>query len=139
VSQNILTTFLDKSFNHLRIKAVKNTVVRSEQEEQEVVCRYLDTVHPNILYCASAGGLRTSKRSAVNMKKAGYKKGFPDLFIYQSRGIWHGLAIEMKRLGGKGPTPEQIAWGKALNDRHYQWHVCHGADAAIKVIEHYLR
>jgi hypothetical protein len=82
--------------------------------------RWLDS--KRILYCASAGGMRTNIRTAVNMKRSGYKKGFPDVFLYQKSGDnkYAGLAIELK--AGKNPktTPEQLAWKAALISNGYQ-------------------
>ena len=71
-----------------------------------------------LLYCASAGGMRVNIRTAVNMKRSGYKKGFPDIFIYLPCGKYHGLAIELKAGSGKA-TSEQRAWQEALNRQGY--------------------
>lgn len=118
-------------------KSVKSLPAPLEQVEQEAVARYLDTQYPNVLYCASAGGLRTSLRSAVKMKKAGYKKGFPDLFIYERNGWQCGLAIEMKRKGGV-VSKEQQEWLDRLQKNDYATAVCYGFDEAKRVIDDYL-
>ncbi len=79
----------------------------SEANQQEIVIKYLRLAYPDALYCASAGGMRTSYLQAIKMKRTGYVKGFPDLFIYEPRGEFHGLAIEMKKEKGGTASPEQ--------------------------------
>lgn len=140
VLQIILTKYTNIVGKPLRIKqkkSVKSLPAPLEQVEQEAVAMYLDTQYPNVLYCASAGGLRTSLRSAVKMKKAGYKKGFPDLFIYEPRDGCNGLAIEMKRKEGI-VTLEQKIWIGELQARGYQSWICRGFDEAKRVIDDYF-
>ena len=82
---------------------------QEEYKLQKAVCRYLD--FKNILYCGSMGGQYQVHFSQRNKAKAtGYKKGFPDLFIYEiaqiENNIYAGLAIELKTKKGR-PTKEQ--------------------------------
>ncbi len=72
------------------------------------------------------------------MKQTGYVKGFPDLFIYESRNGFNGLAIELKTFKGVA-SPEQKEWNKRLIERGYDAHICKGFDAAIQVIDAYLK
>lgn len=111
---------------------------QSEYEIQRDAVRAIDLQFPGLLYCASAGGVRTSIGAAVKMKAAGYRKGFPDLFIYQPSGIYHGLAIEFKTVRGS-LTPEQIEWGSRLTREGYAWTVCRTAEAAVNRVRDYLR
>jgi hypothetical protein len=86
-----------------------------EQKLQERFAVYL--TGRGVLYCASAGGMRVSLGTAVKMKRAGYKKGFPDIFIYESRGGFHGMAIEVKC--GTRTSLEQKWWQAELTKRGY--------------------
>ena len=86
-----------------------------EQTLQEWCADFLNRLP--ILYCASAGGVRTSIGTAVKMKRAGYKKGFPDIFIYEPRLGYKGLAIELK--SGSRPTVEQKEWQRELIMKGY--------------------
>jgi hypothetical protein len=61
--------------------------------------------------------MRTSMRTAVRMKRAGYKKGFPDVFIYEPRGRFHGMAAELKL--GTYPSEDQKEWQAELLKRGY--------------------
>lgn len=113
----------------------------TEYELQKGICKYLDL--NNVLYCGSMGGqyqVHFSQR--IKAKKSGYKKGFPDLFIYEiSRiedTIYAGLAIELKTKKGR-PTKEQIEWMNKLNERGYMATICTGLDEALETIDIYLK
>lgn len=86
-----------------------------EQTLQEQYTFYLYS--RGVLFCASAGGMRVNMRTAIKMKKAGYRKGHPDVFIYEPRGQYHGMAVEIKC--GTYPTPEQKEWQEKLSKRGY--------------------
>ena len=110
----------------------------SEANQQEIVIKYLRLAYPNVLYCASAGGMRTSYLQAIKMKRTGYVKGFPDLFIYEPNQDYHGLAIEMKKEKGGVASPEQKSWQEQLRNRGYASYICKGNEEAIKVIDEYF-
>ena len=110
----------------------------SEYDIQTRVAQYLDTEHPNVLWCASAGGARTSMNEAKRLKAAGYKKGFPDVFVYEPRGAFHGLAIELKKDKGGRVSATQREWIAALEARGYRAVVAKGLEAAQMVIVDYL-
>jgi len=108
----------------------------TEYELQKAICKYLDL--KGVLYCGSMGGQYQAHFSQrIKAKKSGYKKGFPDLFIYEPVGEFHGLAIELK-VGKNRATKDQLKWQKELNDRGYRAEVCNGLDEAIDVIDNYL-
>ena len=86
-----------------------------ERQLQQWLALYLH-MH-RLLYCASAYGFYTSKVQAGKIKKAGYRAGFPDMFIYEPRGKYHGMAIELKM--GSRTTLEQKGWRSALCERGY--------------------
>lgn len=125
-----------------RIKKIKRVPVKDgiprEEEEQKRVILFLRVYYPAILFCASAGGMRTSMKQAMKMKATGYISGFPDLFIYEPRSLYHGLAIEMKRIKGGVVSSEQKDWQEKLRTRGYRSEVCKGSIDAIKIIQEYL-
>ena len=111
-----------------------------EYQLQKAVCKYLDL--KNVLYCGSMGGQYQKFHSQRNKAKAtGYKKGFPDLFIYEiskiDKKLYCGLAIELK-VGYNKATIEQLNWIKNLTEKGYVASVCVGIDEALRVIEGYL-
>ena len=108
-----------------------------EYQLQKAVCKYLDL--NNVLYCGSMGGNYQPHFSVrMKAKKSGYKKGFPDLFIYEPRGKFHGLAIELK-VGKNRATKEQLWWRNELNERGYVAEIRTGIDEALEVINRYLK
>jgi hypothetical protein len=109
----------------------------SEASIQQAICNYLDAKYPRILYCASAGGMRTSMKQAIKMKMTGYRKGFPDMFIYKSNDSFNGLAIEVKKKGGV-ISPHQKEWLTRLKDGGYFSCVVYNLDDAIQIIESYI-
>lgn len=77
-------------------------------------------------------------REAKRLKASGYKRGFPDVFIYEPRGRWHGLAIELKRDKGGRLSAPQREWIAALEARGYRAVVAKGLEAAKEVLTEYL-
>ena len=113
----------------------------SEERLQSEVVRYISLQYPKARYCASLGGIYTGPRQAMKAKRTGYSKGFPDLFLYESRtmdGItYHGLALEIKTLKGRA-TIEQKEWIEALNERGFKAEVVKGLPAILKLIDSYM-
>ncbi len=108
-----------------------------EYELQKAICQYLDL--SNVLYCGSMGGNYQPHISVrMRAKKSGYKRGFPDLFLYEPRGAYHGLAIELKT-GYNKATKEQLKWRDELNKRGYVAEICTGIDETLEVIQRYLK
>lgn len=105
--------------------------------EQETVAQWLD-LH-NVFYCASVAGAYLHPATFIRMKKIGYKKGAPDLMIYQKppayNGQFVGVAIEMKRKKGGVVSDEQREWLEKLRAQGWMAVVCAGADAAIEILE----
>jgi hypothetical protein len=109
-----------------------------EYELQKAVCRYLDIKYNKIFYNGSAGGMRTFMSVAKKMKATGYKSGFPDLFIYEPRNGYNGLAIELK-VKGNYASPKQKEVLLLLNKAGYFAKVCTGFDEATELIDEYLK
>jgi hypothetical protein len=108
-----------------------------EYQLQKAVCKYLDL--NNVLYCGSMGGQYQKFHSQRNKAKAtGYKRGFPDIMIYEPVGKWHGLAIELK-VGYNRATKEQLWWRDELNKRGYVAEICNGIDETLIIIDKYLK
>ncbi len=108
-----------------------------EYQLQKSICKYLDL--QNVLYCGSMGGqYQVHMSQRIKAKQTGYKKGFPDLFLYEARGDYHGLAIELK-VGYNKPTKDQLKWINELNKNGYMAKVCTGIDEALDVINKYLK
>lgn len=115
---------------------------RTEYQEQAAIFR-LAQLHcrqyPELRWLnGSLNGVRLTIGQAVKMKKAGMKKGYPDLFLSVKRGKYSGLFIELKRIKGGRIEPEQREWREFLLSQGYAHHFCKGCDEAWKVIIDYL-
>lgn len=110
--------------------------VPSESQEQQNVVGYLEW--KKICYAHTPNEGKRNPVTGNILKRMGMKKGFPDLFIYEPIGEYHGLAIEMKALNGK-PTMEQLTWLSDLKARGYAAYIAYGADQAIRIIEAYMK
>ena len=109
----------------------------SEERLQSEIVKYIQYQYPKVRYCASLGGIYTGPRQAMKAKRTGYSKGFPDLFVYEGRNGYHGLAIEIKTIKGTA-TKEQKEWIAALQKRNYKAEICKGLPAILELIDEYL-
>jgi hypothetical protein len=133
LSDNSLISNVKKTYR----KSIKKPF-SGEAGVQKAVIDYIKYQYPHVLYCASAGGVRTSMKQAIKMKATGYVKGVPDLQIFEPVGNYHGLLIEIKDLKGV-VSKEQKQWIKDLNDRGYYATYCKGVESTIKVIDDYFK
>ena len=133
LSDNSLISNVKKSY-----KKTYKKPFSGEAGVQKAVIDYLKYTYPGALYCASAGGVRTSMKQAIKMKATGYVKGVPDLQIFEPMGNYHGLLIEIKDIKGV-VSKEQKEWISQLNKRGYYATYSRGFDATIKVIDDYFK
>lgn len=115
----------------------------AELTEQSMVARYLAVRCPNALFTSSIAGVHVKMTTFICLKRAGYKKGTPDLMIFEPKNGFHGLFIEMKTAktscSAKGQsTPEQKQWQRDLIDRGYSAHICYGFEEAKAIIDNYF-
>lgn len=89
------------------------------------------------LYHIPNGGFR-NPREAANLKAMGVRAGVPDLHLPVPKKNYAGLFIELKTNKGKA-SPEQLEWVDFLRNNHYSVWVCIGWQAAVDVIEQYLK
>ena len=110
----------------------------SEERLQSEVVKYISLQYPKVRYCASLGGQYQPFQSQRNKaRRTGYSKGFPDLFIYEVRNGYYGLALEIKTIKGRA-TKEQKEWIEALNERGYKAEVVKGLPDILNLIDSYM-
>lgn len=108
----------------------------TETQEQQAVVEWCDFMKIPIVHIPNEG-----KRSAYygqQLKRAGMRKGFPDLFIPLACGSYHGLFVEMK-VGRNKTTEDQERWLSLLCVNGYKTCVCYGYDEAVTEIKKYIR
>jgi hypothetical protein len=118
-------------------------IVPKEFEEQEAVFNWAE-IHekrlPDLKYLnGSMNGAKRSWTTAIRAKRQGLKKGFPDISLPVPRCGYHGLYIELKRIKGGVVSKEQKEILNGLAENGYLACVCLGHEAAINVIEKYLK
>lgn len=113
------------------------------------LCRYIKIKDGKALFSTNyAAGLKLTPRQASIQSKLQSHRGAPDLMIYEPRGKYVGLAIELKRDGVKiakkdgSPASqhikEQNEYLEALRKRRWKCFFCIGYTDAIKTIDEYL-
>ena len=120
--------------------------VRSEFDEQVEVFKWAAIARyefPELdMLVGSLNGVRLTIGAAVKAKRAGLKKGYPDITLDVRRGEFVGLKIEMKKAkenGGGVLSPEQKWWLWQLTYQGRRAVCCYGTDQAIEEIKQYLR
>ena len=116
----------------------KSEGIPLEADEQKEFASWLDA--KGILWAHIPNERKATLHVMAELERQGLKKGFPDNFIAEPKGKWHGLFIELKRakksLSKK--SNEQKAWIKALNENGYKAVFCYGAEEAKRMVLAYL-
>ncbi len=94
--------------------------------------------YPELRWCFAIpnGGARHYV-TAARLKVEGVKAGVWDIFLPVPITPFRGLWIEMKKPGRK-LSDLQKEFGEFVMKQGYRCEVCHGWEAAVKVIEDYL-
>lgn len=90
-----------------------------------------------LLFAIPNGGSR-NKAEAGKLRAMGVKAGVSDLFLPVSRGGFHGLWIEMKRVSGGRASKEQREWLGDMIRQGYAAQICHGWKEASEALKKYL-
>lgn len=117
-----------------------------ETDFTKSVAKYLD--HLKVLYThvpnELKANIRFSKSGAAysptgnKLKQMGKKAGVPDILIFEPRGQYNGLAIELK-CGYNKPSPEQEWWLTGLQMRNWLTLWSNSLDEVMYTIENYLK
>jgi hypothetical protein len=114
----------------------------SEHDQQCSIFRFAELMekqYPELEWLrGSMNGVRLTIGQAVKAKRAGMKKGYPDISLDVARGGYNGLRIELKKKTGT-VSPEQKKWILWLSEQGYFAIVCRGEDEAKQVLINYLR
>lgn len=120
------------------------TTLRTPTEHDEQVAlisivRRYERRYPDLemLFAVPNGGYR-SKATGALLKAEGLRPGVSDLLLLTPRGNYHGMCIELKRLGGEGPSEAQEAFLMRAHRRGYYVAVCYGWVEAWGEITRYL-
>ena len=120
-----------------------------EYELCKAIATYIRLQYPGIMHHYDLAGLNLSMAQAGMMKAIQGQRGFPDLFILEPRGVYHGLFLEVKKEKTKlrkrdGYTPatphieEQIIMREDLLKRGYMCEFGIGFQECKEIIDNYL-
>ena len=115
--------------------------MKGQSEEQSQI-EFVNWLHRNYpdqwsKFHHSPNGGKRDPRTAGKMKLMGTKPGFPDLVLYEKRGDYTGLVIEMKKEGGR-VSDYQKAWLAILEDQGCLVAVAYSLDEAKEIFEDYV-
>jgi len=126
-------------------------IYNMEKHVQLAVVNYIKLQYPKAIFRSDTGaGMRLTIGQSKQQKAIQNGMAFPDLFIAEPRGVYHGLFLELKDHGIKlfkrdGITmvnkhiEEQQLCLDALNDRGYAAVFAVGFDEAAKIIRNYMK
>ena len=124
-----------------KLQTRSNDLLRSEHDEQAAVVHYLQIKYPDALFWATpnGAGLSGGGRSMNKLKAEGFLPGVSDLIIFEPRGGWSAMFLEMKKSdGGSGASDNQLWFLREVEKRGAFGVVCNGSANAIEVIDDYL-
>jgi hypothetical protein len=124
---------------------------QKEEDLHSQLCQWLRLQHPTVIFRTDfAAGLRMTMGQAAKHKSLQSGRAWPDLFLAEPRGQYHGLFIELKREGvavylksgqvSSNPhIQEQDFVLQKLRQRGYMAEFCVGIEAAMALINRYLK
>lgn len=114
----------------------------TERSVHNAVCKYLKLQYPEVMFLSDFGaGLHMTQGNAQLQNKQKSDHSFPDLMIFEPRGGYCGLFIEIKRddkLIKSEHTKRQGECHTELIKRGYLANFGLGFDNCIKLINDYL-
>lgn len=105
--------------------------IPTEQQEAETFVAYLE-LKGYMFHHGNDNMYSTSWGQRMKMKRAGFRKGFPDFIIIVKNKL---VFIELKRVKGGVVSDEQRQWLEALIETGAWAKICYGAGDAIELVE----
>lgn len=131
----------------------KSKNIRTEEHVQSAICEYLSKRYPGVYYKSDLSGENMPGYVAQRKQKMTTGRGFPDLSIYATNGLFGLLAIEIKieteiiakldkstqsAMWANEHVKEQAEWIEHLNCCGHQATFCIGADHGIRIIDAFM-
>ena len=122
----------------------------TEKIVHKQICKYLSIAYPSVIYRTDYGaGLKMTIGQAKQMKALQSPGAYPDLFIAEPKGGYHGLYLEIKKdldvlftkkleLRKNEHIQDQAEMIERLNDKGYLATFVWGFDRAKEVIDRYM-
>ena len=119
-----------------------------EYKLHKAICDYIRLQYPKAIFNSDLSGQNASIAARGMAKMLRSSRSIPDLIIYEGKGSYHGLFLEIKtscpyRLDGKLKSGdhlrEQEDMLNKLRDRDYRAHFVWELDQAIDIINEYMK
>jgi hypothetical protein len=120
----------------------------TEEELQLMVCDYVASLWPGVIFNSDLAGQHTGPAQAGKNTRMRSGAGFPDWFLAEPRGGYHGLFLELKREGtklhkkdGSWATPhirQQAEVLTKLDEAGYQAWFGVGWDQCRAIVDEYM-
>ena len=128
-----------------------------ERTIHQQVCDFIRYQYPKIIFNTDlSGATKLTINQARRMKRLRSSKGFPDLVIYEKRGNYGALFIELKKDGvnllkkrivdsygepafASDHLREQNEMMERLREKGYKCEFAVGYNSAVKIINDYLK
>lgn len=88
----------------------------SEYRVHKAIATYMKAQYQNTVFTSDSSGIRLTIGNAIKMLALKSDDKIPDLFIFEARGGYHGLIIEIKE---SGKSPWRLD-GTLRTDKHIQ-------------------
>ena len=152
--QDALENSFSKNSKMRKSKTKKEKIPKvkcaSEALVQEEFISWLKTNFPDIVYSADASGVKFTIGQTMKLKRSGViNRSFPDVFIYEPSGNFHGLFIELKKEDirlkkqdgswTKEHLKEQFECHQKLRQKQYFGDFALGLEQAKKLVLDYLK
>ena len=110
-----------------------------EQDLHNSIVDYLN-YYPHILWTSTLGGVYLGKGNYKQkaLVKKHYKKGVPDILIFEPNLKHNGLMVELKVKYNK-PSKDQKLWIANLTARNYKAVVCYSLEEFIEIFTNYTK
>lgn len=108
-----------------------------EDKLQRAVMNYLKLNYPRVFAIHVPNEGKRSPFERYKFKYLGGVSGVPDILIFSSKGVYSGLAIELK-VGYNKPTENQKICLERLKNAFWSAHWVNNFDDAKKIIDNYM-
>lgn len=104
---------------------------------QREVIKYLALQYPDSMVVHIPNEGKRTPFERYKFKTLGGVSGMPDIMIFDPKGIYSGLALELK-VGYNKPTENQERCLEALKMRNWASYWCNNFDKAKEIIDYYF-
>jgi len=123
--------------------------MKKEESLHLAICRYIALQYPKAIFNTDLSGIRLTMGQSMAVKRMRSSNSFPDISIYEPRGPYFGLFIELKHMDARllrkdgylvadDRIKNQNKMLHDLSERGYLARFCQGHDQTIELIEWYM-